>query len=713
MQEKTDMFLVNLPWADLLTPHLAPALLKGIAESYGYTIKTHDFNIDFKEIICANDQKTFEEYQDYFISILDKNSSTGQIVEKFYNLMIDRLKKENFRFLGISVFSVYTQKSTFELCKKIRKELPTIKIVLGGRGLNVKPHLSVEKQLESDEKLKPFSEVMLNRNLCDKLIIGDAEDAIIDLFADNVESNNLNWYVAKQENLEYPFSNFDDYDLKKYQGIAGNPQLHVISSKGCVRKCDFCDVGFQFKKFKSKDGRRFAEEVIYLSNKYKINEFATADSILNGNIKTLKETLQVLAEHNKDKKESEKIKWGGNWICRPPGRLPPEFFDLMAAGGCRHLNVGAEHGSNQVLQAMDKKTNVEGLYYEIEQMHRTGIQCGLNNVIGHWSEKYEDWLAHIEMLLKIGPYIANRTVTQVMIGSGFAILGDTPAAWNKEINGLEFMQDNFSFAWYTKKNPSLTYKTRIARLINLYRLAFALKYPVSQTYQNLLTAKNRYAENYEQALKFLTKYLDKESYKKCYSVDFMSNEEDFNNLINEKLKEYFPLSTLNLEVESSEFNGSPGLEVIINNKVVFKDVLPEGSHNFEFIFKNEFDKNNQIDFILFNKKERDTKIDKEGNIIKDKNIIFKKIVLDKINLVKDQEYFYKHSNFYEKGIKLEIAKPGLYLDKDHLQFFYKGTFWVEFINKRFKNEMSWQLNSFKDYNQVIEQLKEICLSYEY
>lgn len=423
MQETHDMLLVTIPWADLDTPRVAPALLKGIAESHGFSIKTLDLNIDFKYKICDNNDKTYADKQDYFISVADRPDKD---IQRFYDLALDVISKEKFVYLGISVFSVYTHRATYELCKALRQRMPTVKIVLGGRGLNVKPHLSINQYLNEQEKRIPFHKIMRNHNLFDEIIIGDAEDAIIDLFSGQKAEDEITWHVAKSDNLQYPFANFDDYQLDKYAGVNGRPQLHVISSKGCVRRCDFCDVAFQFKKFKSKDGERMAEEIIHLSEKYNITEFATADSILNGNMKTLKVALQILAEYNGQRPEEKKIKWGGNWICRPRGRVTPDFFDLMYQGGCRHLNVGAEHGSDAVLEAMDKKTNVDGLLYEIEQMHRTGIQCGLNNIVGHWSEKYEDWVDHLNMFVQLGPYFANRTITQLMLGFGFAVLGDTP-----------------------------------------------------------------------------------------------------------------------------------------------------------------------------------------------------------------------------------------------------------------------------------------------
>lgn len=589
--------------------------------------------------------------------------------------------------------------------------MPTVKIVLGGRGLNVKPHLSINQYLNEQEKRIPFHKIMRNHNLFDEIIIGDAEDAIIDLFSGQKAEDEITWHVAKSDNLQYPFANFDDYQLDKYAGVNGRPQLHVISSKGCVRRCDFCDVAFQFKKFKSKDGERMAEEIIHLSEKYNITEFATADSILNGNMKTLKVALQILAEYNGQRPEEKKIKWGGNWICRPRGRVTPDFFDLMYQGGCRHLNVGAEHGSDAVLEAMDKKTNVDGLLYEIEQMHRTGIQCGLNNIVGHWSEKYEDWVDHLNMFVQLGPYFANRTITQLMLGFGFAVLGDTPVLWNSHENGVEAEDDNFSMVWYTHKNANLTFKTRIARLVNMYRFVLGHKIPVIAPYQMLLGARNRYKESISTGNKFIKKRLPKEKYKKCRSVELLHAKDKFDDMMSKTIRERYTTTTLKLTVESHEAKGMPGIIINANGKQ-YKKLLPMGKHQIDIDFDVQ-DKNN-ITIEIYNKKRTDTIVDAEGNILHDKKIEIKKIELDKIDIFADQEYFFKHTKYFEGTKKMDVAKPGLFLPEDRLVIEYPNVFWTHFLQTRFGNELSYQVNNNTELcYPILQELEKISHEYEY
>lgn len=708
MEKQIDMLLVNLPWADLQTPYCAPALLKAIGETHGYNIKTKDYNIDLKKEFCKNDQKFFEELQDYFISFVNNDNFQYQdTIEKFYDFIIDDIEKTKPKYFGISVFSLYTQKSTFELCNKIKNKSPGTVIVLGGRGLNVRPYMSVTSYLNEKEKIINFSEVMQSRGLADHLIIGDGEDALIDLLSGKMSEIDFTWHTAKSKTLEYPYSNFDDYRLNDYVGVAGTPQLHVISSKGCVRKCDFCDVGVQFKRFLNKDGSKMAEEIIYLAEKYNIRDFATADSILNGNMIALKQTVEKLAEYNDDKSDEEKIKWGGNWICRPPGRISPSFFQMMKRSGCQHLTIGAEHGSNDVLLAMDKKTNVEGLFYEITEMEKVGIQCALNNIIGHWAEYFKDFEKFIDMIITLGPRFANETITQFMLGTGFAVLKGTPAAMNFEKNGIVTTEDNFSFVWYTKKNPNLTIKTRMARIYFLYHMCFYLNIPVSSPYSFLLHIKNRLSESYDNSLKFYEKHFDKTLYKECPSVNLL---DQYQNYVDQKIQDMYSKSKIKIEVDSFHSNGAPNLFVKHNDITLYDNLLQEGANTVELEIKNV--KSSCITIGMSNKKKNDTIIDNHGNIVKDKKIMIKKITIDSIDLTRNQHYFYNKLKYYEDGKICKVSKPGFYLNS-YLEINFEKIFWQDYLKNHIAG-LHWQAGNDKENSKkLLSTIKDISMKYQY
>jgi len=693
------MFLINLPWADMQVPYCAPAILKGIADTAGFEIKTQDFNVDFRHTICTS-QKEFEDLQEYFLT---DTAVANPKIEKLYQLIINRIVEVDARYLGISVFSVYTHKSTLELCKLIKKKLPEVKIVVGGKGLNAFSHYSILPDLSPSEKMDMFGRILKRKRLVDQVIMGDAEDAIIDLLSGKLTGDEFDWHAPKSSNLEYPFSNYDDYKLEKYSGIMGRPQLVVVSSKGCVRDCDFCDVAVQFERFQSKDGKRLAEEMIYLANKHNVYELATADSILNGNIKELKKTLEVLAEYNNTSPEDKKIKWGGNWICRPRMSIKPEFFKLMKQAGCTHLTVGAESGSDRVLEIMRKKTTVDGLYYELEQMEQNGIQCMINHVIAHWSETYDDFIKHVNMTIKLCEWYAKNVVTSMMLGGGFHTLRDTPAVNNKDVNNLATAEDNYSFVWYTPNNPSLTIKARMARLLTIYSICSDYNVVMINGYSDLLSTKNRMVSTFDQGKELIEKLKPPGFIEECQSVSLLDTYQEF---VENQIKSTYKKGKIQLTVEA---NNEPKLNITYGNTILYDHILPAGITDIDIDFELDYTPGTELSLSMTNKGPNDTIVGKNGEILSDKYIKFHQVKIDGIDILGDMGFWYHSMTYIQEGARLDRALSGFWKNSK-IVLPMAGPFWPGYLKS--KNPGSWQVNQ-EDLSTVISDIKQIIKLYSY
>jgi radical SAM superfamily enzyme YgiQ (UPF0313 family) len=704
-----DMVLVNLPMSDLMVIPTAPAILKGIAEKKEFKIKTHDFNVDVLKTICKSNYDQFKNFQNYFLTTGPHSQELQDQVKQFYNLCIDFLAQHRTRYVGISVFSVYTHIATLELCQIISGRFPEWKIVLGGKGLTTTPYVSIWNQLTGAEKIMQFYQIMMKRQLVHHTIIGDAEDALVE-FLDGQSQLPGQWQQASNTTLQYPFSNFDDYDFDGYKGLLSRIQLPVISSKGCVRSCDFCDVAAQFSRFQSKDGGRLAEEIIYLNDRYNIKEFALTDSIANGNMKSLRACLEVLANHNQFLPVDQRIEINGNWISRPPGAIKPEFFDLMARAGFLSTTIGAEAGSDHVLEAMDKKTTVAGLFYEIDHMKRVGIKSIINNIIGHWSERYQDFLEHLDMILKLGPYIANRTVTALYLGMGFSTLHNTPADQQREKNKLITSNDNFSLLWYTPLNPNLTLKTRLSRWVTIYKMCFDLNLPVysSNVFAGYLLT--RLQESYEQSKHFVENHVDYDNYSICPSVALVDNWQPY---VEQRIQQLFPSTKLHLVVESNHCLGAPRLFVRYNGKMLYHNELPQGCSTVDIVLNYNFENPSLLEIGMDNKKQSDTQVDTQGQIIADKNILLKQIEIDDIDIMKNMEYFYHRLEHIDNGAKLSVGRPGFF-SNGQINVEFRAPYWQWYIKNQLSNTMDWQpFNDIAQSHDLIDDIKSYIYKYEY
>lgn len=698
--DRPDIFLVNLPWWDADIPYCAPAVLKGIAHSHGYYIKTHDFSLDLLHKFCHGDVDQYSRLQSYFLTA-DKR--TYDTVEKFYKHIVRTIQSTECQYVGISVFSVWTHRAVLDVLTRLRIDCPNHKILVGGRGLSVKPHLSILDSLTTAERMLNFEQTLVKRKLVDTVILGDGEDAIVDL----LNGNNIDQTVrhGSDKNLDYPFSNFDNVDFSQYLGVAGRIQLPVISSKGCVRSCDFCDVAAHMKHFQSKQGRRLAEEMIYLAERYNIYNFTMADSIVNGNMKSLRECCEYLAEYNATAKQ--RIKWSANWICRFENTTKADFFDLMAASGCESLTIGVESASNHVLMVMNKKSSVEGVYYELFHIDRVGIQAVFNNLIGHWSEHYEHFVEHIDFLLQIGPYLANRTISDLMLGEGFNILIDTPAA---EKSNIVVGQDNFSDMFYSSDNPDLTVKIKLLRVLAMYTLCYLLNYPVNRAYIRLEILYKKILLNKDLWNAWTAQHIDRSKYKVCKSVDFIDQVESY---VDTTLQKKFPVSKIKLNLESYACNGWPNLLVLHNGTKVHEQCLDATESQCEFEITHDFSSINKLEIFVNNKSNMDTVVDAQGKIIQDKKVIFKNINIDGIDIFCNPDFFYQHTKMQLDNGTLIDPPDGLYMSGSRWQLEYNPPFWRHYLAKQ-PYHSEYQVNNNKESGRImLDKIRTEILTMEY
>lgn len=468
-----DIIFCSIPHSNLDQIYSAPAILKGVVQANGYRAKTVDFGLTLLEL-CDHDINLFNRIQNYFISAGDTLSAhETTILTKFYNQVVDFFKNNPSHYIGISVFSIYTHKSAYNIIKLLKENNISAKIVIGGRGVNIPAYEVTYNTIAKTklDKIISYGELLKKKKLADFVIVGDGEDAIVDLLNGIVDQNKEN----RSETFNYPLPNYDDYRFEDYLLINGQLSFPITGSKGCVRECDFCDIKVQFGKYRYRNGFDIAKEMIYVAENFGFRKFQFTDSLINGGLKSLEEFCTVIAEYNQS--NTTKITWNGQYICRPESQMPKRLYKLMADSGVEGLTIGAESGSNHVLAMMNKKTAVESLYAELEQFRIHNITCVLLTFVGHWSETFEDFVDHCRMFINILPYVRSGTISSVSAGIPAGILEGTP--WMRDVNKYKIHLDDVmgSSLWVSELNPDNNFKERIYRRLTVSKLINKLKIP--------------------------------------------------------------------------------------------------------------------------------------------------------------------------------------------------------------------------------------------
>lgn len=503
-KKPVDIIFCSLPYGEVQQVYGAPAILKSVVQAEGYTAKTKDFGLELFKL-CDRNYDKFTKLQSYFLSSgnpLDQEEQS--ILDRLYDQIIRYFQNNPSTWIGISVFSVYTHKATLDVVERLRQAGNTSKIVLGGRGVSRTPYSSTFESfdLRSLEKVQNFGQVLMNRKLVDQVVIGDGEDAILRVLRDEIvdAQNNL-------DTFEYPIPDYDDYDLSSYVWNKKGVVFPITGSRGCVRDCDFCDVREQFGKYRYRQGKDIANEMIRINQQYGYNNFIFTDSLVNGGLRPLEEFCTAMADHNEQNPDN-KITWSGQYICREEKYMPERLYALMARSGAEGLTIGAESGSDHVLEHMNKKTTVTALFHELEMFRKYNITSTLLTFTGHWAETDQDFLEHCRFLVRCMPYVRSGTISYIILGSVAWVLDGTPSM--EEVRNGDIVQADFEkeSLWYARYNPSLTLRERIWRRLVVGQICRELNYPVNAEIADLSSLNILIEQNHREINDFYRKCLE-------------------------------------------------------------------------------------------------------------------------------------------------------------------------------------------------------------
>jgi len=482
-----DILICALPVSTLNYAPAAPALLKACVESAGYKARTVDLSQKFYVDIS---NKNFNQYSEDTKFLLP-NSEHDHVSESKINLWLDLsinyIKNINPKFVSFSIFSYFMQRSAYLLAKKVRQDLPHTKIILGGFGLT-QPATSLKNidKFKNIDLIKPFNQLMLELNLTDYNIIGEGEEKLVNLL--NSQSNKIVNNQSLDDIYNVPVSNFDDYNLEDYI-YANKILLPITGSKGCVRQCTFCDIPTKFGKFRYRSGYHIAQEMMYLKNRYNINNFSFTDSLINGSLKALNELITELSNYNNSVSDQDKIKWNAQYISRPKGQMPEKYYELISQSGGEGLTIGLESGSNTVLEAMNKKVKIEDVDYEMELFNKYSISTVVLFIIGFYNETEKDFMQTIDTIFRYQKYVASGTIIRMDLGLPLTITAET--ALYDSAHSLGIILDPINpDLWQNKNNLDLTFKERVKRRLIAQIVCDKLGIPTGLTALNLKNIYN-------------------------------------------------------------------------------------------------------------------------------------------------------------------------------------------------------------------------------
>lgn len=491
----TDIVICSIPRMSIYYPPAAPALIKASAEAAGFSATTIDFVIQFHDKYFGT---PMWDQLDQWLVLETNDPESYAIMRQEADAWADQLLAPNPRWIGISVFSFESHKIAKLLCMSIRKKSTKVKIVLGGAGISGDAY-DVGAQYK-------------NNKLCDEIITGDGERSIVELLQDS--------YKERMDRLDeldaWPYADFSDYDLDLYkankqrknevktnkmdvwQGY-GNAwyrsdeilTLPLVGSRGCVRKCSFCDIPHLWPKYKTRSAENIAQEVIAQYEQHNVQRFHFTDSLINGNQKNFRKLAEILSEYRT--RTGADFTITGQYICRSAEFESQEYYNLLGSAGFKILEIGIESGSEAVRWHMGKKFTNQDIDILLERLHNANMMAVLMFIVGYPTETQDDFHQTMDMLTRYQPYVENGTVVEATLGGTLHIEPNSALAKDPHIITSLDSEGNIDyFNWAYSKNPELTFKERIRRRLVIMEHAQSLGYLSPTNNQEIAILRKRW-----------------------------------------------------------------------------------------------------------------------------------------------------------------------------------------------------------------------------
>jgi radical SAM superfamily enzyme YgiQ (UPF0313 family) len=314
--------------------------------------------------------------------------------------------------VGIYV-NLMTKLAVLRLMRFIRAELPHTRIVLGGP----------EVTHHADQFLAHGADVV---------VIGEGEEtmyALVQAWSSGTPLDAVAGIVFRAPDGtpvrtaprsllrsldELPVPRREAIDLAPYlqawRDRHGQNAVSVSTMRGCPYSCRWCSRAVYGESYRRRSPRLVADEIELVSRRYHPDALWFVDDVFTINHRWLEELTVEL--------ERRGLRIPYECITRAD-RLNERAVALLKRSGCFRVWIGAESGSQKILDAMDRRVTVEQVRTTIQMAKRAGIETGTFIMIGYPGETEADIDATIEHLKQADPDQFTITVAYPIKGTPY------------------------------------------------------------------------------------------------------------------------------------------------------------------------------------------------------------------------------------------------------------------------------------------------------
>lgn len=211
-----------------------------------------------------------------------------------------------------------------------------------------------------------------------------------------------------------PFPSRDLIDIDRYRNAwksaHGYFSLNIVASRGCPYRCNWCAKPIYGDSFSVRSAAAVAAEMRRLKCDFGADHLWFADDIFGLRPKWVRE----LADEVERLDAAVPFKMQSR-----VDLMTPDNVSALRRAGCAEVWMGAESGSQKILNAMDKGTRVDQIAKARENLKREGIRACYFLQFGYPGETWHDIRSTIRLVSDTRPDDIGVSVSYPLPGTKF------------------------------------------------------------------------------------------------------------------------------------------------------------------------------------------------------------------------------------------------------------------------------------------------------
>jgi len=353
----------------------------------------------------------------YISAFLEKNGYDNEIFDSTFS-----------SFEKLKAYLLKTQPGIIGIYTNLMTKLNVLKII---RFIKETPSLKKTKIILGGPEVTNHAENFLKYG-ADIIVIGEGEETMFEIVRHYSEKNDespgsitgiafKNSYdeiIFSPERIkikntdDLPFPNRKKVNLQLYfdawKNKHGESAISVSTMRGCPYTCKWCSRAVYGLSYRRRSPVLVVDELEWIQKNYIVDTIWFVDDVFTISRKWMKEFSDEI------KKRNLSIKY--ECITRAD-RLNEEIMQLLKSSGCFRVWIGAESGSQKVIDAMDRRVKVEQVREMIQLSKKYGIQSGTFIMVGYPGETEDDISQTLEHLKISDPDLFTITIAYPIKGT--------------------------------------------------------------------------------------------------------------------------------------------------------------------------------------------------------------------------------------------------------------------------------------------------------